>query len=274
MVWPPLLNKGMHAFIRFQRRIVQGEPIASVTDGLVPGEVFPEVRLLLGVAHAFGELVYQLGSHGSNGVIKLGVGYNLVDQAPVEGGPGIDPFTQPKNLARSPVSNHHRQPLRRTTCGNAAHFCANLANAHMIGSDSQVTGHVELISTANNHAIEPGNRRLANIAQDINAVCEESHPLPIIVWALRVLGGILLNVASSAECLVARASKHNDCNMVIPRGVAECLRHLLQRAPGVGVIALWAIYSHSCFPTTFAIHDLLKAKALSLFPFLCSLLNT
>ena len=60
-----------------------GEPVACVTDRLMPGEIAPLVQLLLGVARGLrqprGELVHPLVHDG----VELAFGYRTIDEPPL-----------------------------------------------------------------------------------------------------------------------------------------------------------------------------------------------
>src|SRR6266542_4474796 len=235
----PFLGERGHALVRLERVEVEREPIPGVPDGHAPGEVLPEVRLLFGVAHAFGERVGELRRELRDGRVELGRGDDLVHESPVEGGLRVDPLAGHEHLAGAPVADHEREPLRRAAGGDAAHLHADLAEPRMVRRDGEVTGAVELISPADRHPVDPGDGRLAHVLQRLDRAREVPHVLPVVARPLGVVARVLLHVAARAERLVPRAGEDDDRHAVVARGVLERLLQLAEgprriRVVGVG----------------------------------------
>ena len=87
---------------------MDGQPVARVAHGLIPGEVLPEVGLLLGVAEALGHRLLELGDHLVHGDVELGARRHAVDQAPGESLLRRNLLAQPHDLACAAVAHQER----------------------------------------------------------------------------------------------------------------------------------------------------------------------
>src|SRR3954454_4775898 len=138
-----------------------------MTDGEGPGEVAPEVGLLLGVADDLGHLVAELAGHGGDCIVKLLARDDLVDEAPFEGGLGADGFVEPEHLAGTAVADDDGEPLSGPAGGHGAAGGANLADRDVVGGYGEVASNVELVATADDHAVEASDGGLADVAEAV-----------------------------------------------------------------------------------------------------------
>src|SRR6266516_2691570 len=108
-----LLDEAPHGALRLRSEHRQGEPVAGVIDGFVPGEVAPEVELLLGIPGRLrqrgGELLDQL----VDGRGELGGGDDPVDEAPGGRLRGRDLLAEHHDLPGAALADHDREPLGR-----------------------------------------------------------------------------------------------------------------------------------------------------------------
>ena len=100
-----LFDKRFGALVDLAGEVVHRQPVAGVAYRLLPGHIPPVVELLLRVAHAFGQLVDQLGAHRIDGVVEFGSRDNLIDQPPLMGLGDRNVFAEHENLAGSPIAN-------------------------------------------------------------------------------------------------------------------------------------------------------------------------
>src|SRR5581483_6966076 len=255
-----LLDEGPHALVRLEAGEVQRQPVSRMTDGAGPGQILPEVGLLLGVAQALRELVDELGGELVHRVIQLLVRHHLVHQAPLQGRGGVHPLAQVEHLASAPLADDDRQPLRGPAAGNAANLRADLPDAHVIGGDGQVTSQVEFVASADDHAVQPRNRRLADIPQRVDTRLEPANPLPVVARAPGVLIGVLAHVAAGAEGVLAGAGEHYHRHAVVPRSVGERLGQLPGGDGATAVVDLGAIEGDARHPVLLLVQDLLELE--------------
>src|SRR5579875_2857207 len=79
-----LLNEGRHPLPRLAAGEVQAEPVPGVSRREVPGEVLPEVHLLLGVPQALGKLVDEGLAELVHGRVQLRPRHHPVHEAPLQ----------------------------------------------------------------------------------------------------------------------------------------------------------------------------------------------
>ena len=247
---------------------MQRQPVLGVAHRLVPGEVLPEVDLLLGVTGALGEarekLLRQLGDlrveerevdpvvpFAALGVPDLlGSGvfdpllaaphrrHHPVDQAPVERLRRRNRLVEEENLARPLVADRDRQPLRRAAAGDRADVGADLLDEGVLRHDRQVAGELRFVAAADRHAVQTGDDRLAGVQDALDVGAEERHVLPVVARGGDVVLGVLLDVAAGAEGLVAGAGEDDHPDRVVEARVAKGGRELFQGACTVGVVIL------------------------------------
>ena len=115
-----------------------------------------------------------------DGGIEFGGGDNLVDEAPIEGLLGADGFAEPEHFAGAAVADDHGEPLGCAARRDGAARCANLANGYVVGCDCKVAGNVELVATADDHAVQAGDGGLADVAETVVRFDECAHPFPVV----------------------------------------------------------------------------------------------
>jgi hypothetical protein len=257
----------------------------------VPGEVLPEIHLLLGVARALGELVdqlrRQLGDRLVEGreidhrallesLLDLGGPGRMeplarprahrrddpVDEAPVEALLRVDLLAQEQDLPGAAIADRDWQPLGGAARRHAADFRPHLADVGVLGHHREVARQVELVAAARHDAVDAGDDRLADVAQQIVAGGEDPHPIPVVARPAGVLGRVFLHVAPGAEGLVAGAGQDNDGHAVVPRGVLEGAGHLAQGVGRVGVVEGGPVDGDRRDPVLLRVRDVLEAEGL------------
>ena len=248
---------------------MEGEPVLGVPHRLVPGEVLPEVDLLLGVARALGEALEQLLRHLRHLGVEAGEVDAVVPSSPrcawrissavafsIHSSPrrtegttqltrpqssafaGRDRLVQEEDLACALVADGDRQPLGRAAAGDRADVGADLLDEGVLRHDRQVAGELGFVAAADRHAVQARDDGLAGVQDALDVGAEERHVLPVVARRGDVVLGVLLDVAAGAEGLVAGAGEDDDADGVVEARVAEGGRELFEGAGAVGVVVL------------------------------------
>src|SRR5687768_5401627 len=159
---------------------VDREPVASVANRQRPGEVTPEVSLLLRVTDDLRKAVEQLLRHLRHRPIKFCLRDHLVDQSPFKGCLDIERLAEVKHLSCSAVAYDDWEPLSCAARWNGASRRADVADGNVVGGNRQVTGNVELVAAPYDHAVQARYRRLTDITEAVVSLYEGAHPLPIV----------------------------------------------------------------------------------------------
>ncbi len=115
---------------------------------------------------------------------------------------------------------------------------ADLLDESVLRHDREVAGELRLVAAADRHAIEARDDRLAGVQDALDVGAEERHVLPVVARRGDVVLGVLLDVATGAEGLVAGAGEDDHPDRVVEAGVAKGSRELLEGACTVGVVVL------------------------------------
>src|SRR3989304_3639409 len=104
----PLSHDRCDSLPRRGRARVQGQPVAGVADGEVPGEIAPEVQLLLGVARHLRQLVDQLLPQPLHRGVQFRARDDLIDPAPGQGLLRRDLLAEEEDLPRPPLTQDRK----------------------------------------------------------------------------------------------------------------------------------------------------------------------
>src|ERR1041384_785890 len=221
VIYRALFGEGGDPLLHLRGAGVNCEPVPGVPDGYAPGEISPEIELLFGVPRAFGELFDKRMGHLIDGGIQVLPRDDAVEKAPFQRLCGADRFAEKEHLARSPVSDDHRQPLRGPRSGDAAARYPHMTDESIIGRDGEVAGDLQLIPPADDHAVDAGNRGFSKRPEAFKSLDKDSHPLVEVRGALREIFTPFLDIRAGAERPGYRARKDNHRDVVVPCCILE-----------------------------------------------------
>ncbi len=203
-----------------------GQPVPRVADGQRPREVAPEVRLLLDVPHDRGQLVYQLLDHLVDRRVQVSTRHDAVDETPIERGLRVNRLGEPDHLARPPIADNQRQPLRRPAAGTlprAVPICRIvMSSAAMARSHAMLNS----LPPPTTMPFKPRDGRLPDIAEPVVRLDERAHPFPVIPWILKEVLALLAQVRARAEGALPRPGEDEHRHTVIERCVLKGAAHL------------------------------------------------
>ena len=137
----------------------------------VPGQVAEEVELHLRVAGHQRQPVGELRDELVDGRVELGRRDGAVDEPPLLGLLRGDLLAEQDDLARAAVADEDRQPLRRAGRRHRAVLEADVADERVVDHHRQVARHLHLVAAADADAVDPRDRRLADLADRGDAAC-------------------------------------------------------------------------------------------------------
>src|SRR4029453_7142780 len=213
-----LLEEALDRRLRLLGRHREREPVAGVVDRLVPGEVAPEVEVLLRVACRLRELAREVLDHAVDLGVELGGRDDAVHEAPLLALLRRDLLAHQDDLASAAVADHDRQPLRRAARGHRPVLGPDVPDEGVVDHDREVAGHLELVSAADRDPVDPSDGRLADLAEPVVGVLEGAEPLPVLGWLAEIVLGPRAEIGADAE-RAPRAGEHDDSNLVVPRRV-------------------------------------------------------
>ena len=183
---PPFrLEERAHRVLRLVAQHREREPVARVADGLVPGEVAPDVQLLLRVARRLRELRGELLDPLVDGRVELRLGHGPVDEPPLRGLRRRDLVAEEDDLPRAPVADHELEPLRRASRRHRPVLEADVPDEGGVDHHGEVARHLQLVAAADRDPVDARDRRLADLAQPVVRVLERAEPLPVLAAASR-----------------------------------------------------------------------------------------
>src|SRR3990170_590769 len=203
------------------------EPVACMTDGLVPGEVAPHVELLLGVARRLRKLRRELLDPLVDAPVELCFRNGVVDEPPLGGLRCRYLVAEKDDLAGTPVPDHELEPLGRPSCRHRAVLQAHMTDEGRVDHDGEIARQLELVPAADRDPVDSRDRRLADLAEPVVGVLEGPEPLPVLA---RLAEQILVpgaKVRADAEG-TARPRDDDGANLVVPRRVLTGSRDLPQ----------------------------------------------
>src|SRR5438105_4473459 len=145
---PAAGDEAPHRLLRLVAEHRERQPVARVVDRLVPGEVAPEVQLLLRVSRRLRELHGELRGHLVDLRVELGRGNDPVDEPPFRGLGGRDLLAHEDDLAGAAVADEHGEPLRRAAGGDGAVLETDVADERVLDHHRQVARHLQLVTAA------------------------------------------------------------------------------------------------------------------------------
>src|SRR4051812_31808121 len=211
-----LLQKAFDRGLRLVGRHRESKPVAGVVDRLVPGEVAPEVEVLLRVPRRLRKLARQALDDAVDLGVQLAGGHRSVDEPPFFRLARRDLLAHEDDLARAAVADHDREPLRRPAGRDRAVLGPDVPNKGVVDHDREVAGHLQLVSAADADTVDPRQRRLADLAKAVVRVLERAEPLPVLVRLADVALAPLLQVGADAE-RAPGAGQDDDADGVVPR---------------------------------------------------------
>src|SRR5215217_1889257 len=194
-----LLEEALDRRLRLLGRHRQREPVAGVVDRLVPGEVTPEVEVLLRVAGRLRQLPSEILDHAVDLGVEVGCGYDPVHETPLLGLRGRDLLAHENDLARAPVAHHYRQPLSRTPRGHRAVLRPHVPDEGVVDHDREVAGHLQLVAAADRDSVDARDRRLPDLAQPVVRVLEGAEPFPVLGRLVEVVLRPRAEIGADAE---------------------------------------------------------------------------
>ena len=223
------LHELPHRFLRLLGRHREGQPVARVVDRLVPGEVAPEVELLLRVAHGLRELGRELLDQLVDRRVEVRRRHRAVHEPPLLGLPRRDLLAEKDDLARAALADHDREPLSGAARRDGAVLRADVADVRVVDDDGEVAGHLELVAASHADPVDARERRLADLPHPVVGVLERAEPLPVLVRLAEVVAAPRLQVGADAE-RPPGAGDHHDADRVVPGRVLARTRDLPQHA--------------------------------------------
>jgi hypothetical protein len=187
--------------------------------------------------------------------------HRAVDEPPFLGLLRGDLLAEQDDLARAPVADHDRQPLRRAAGRNGPVLGPDVTDEGAFRHDSEVAGHLELVATADANAVDPRDRRLAHLPQAVVRVLERSEPLPVLTGLAEVVLAPRLEVGADAEG-PAGPGEDDDAEGVVPGGVLARAGELTQHPEVEGVEDLWTVERDRGARRRLLVDDRLKAERL------------
>ena len=178
-------DESAHRILRLVAEHREREPVAGVADGLVPREVAPYVELLLRVARRLRKLRCELLDQLVDGRVQLRFGNSPVHEPPLGCLHSRNLVAQKHDLPRPPVSDHELQPLGSAARGHRAVLEADVPDERRVDHHREVAGHLQLVAAADRDPVDPGDRRLADLAHPVVGVLEGAEPLPVLLRASR-----------------------------------------------------------------------------------------
>ena len=123
-----------------------------------------------------------------------------------------------------------------------------------------IAGDVELVSAADDDAIEARDRRLADVAQPVVRLDERAHPLPIIARVLQKMLALLPQIRPGAEGALPRPGQHDNRDAVIERGILKGAAQFRERLEIERVEHIRAVNRHRRAPIPLLIDDALESE--------------
>ena len=103
----------------------------------------------------------------------------------------------------------------------------DVADERVVDHHREIAGHLQLVAAADRDALNPRDRRLADLAQPVVHVLERAEPLPVEARVVEQLGAPALQVGADAE-RAALAGDDDDADVVVPARVLARARELAQ----------------------------------------------
>src|ERR1035437_1159374 len=185
--------------------------------------------------------------------------YHLVDQAHLQSFIRRILAAQEPNLARFFLADQARQVGGAEPGIDAANPRTDLAEAGGIGRDGKVADYMEDVSSADCVAVDRGDDRLGNVADDFVQRLDV-HPAAIASATARGL------VAARAEGAVAGAGQDHHPDRTVSPGVPKGLHHLVHRLTAERVTELRPGDCDSGDPVLLLVDDVLKFHLRLLWP--------
>src|SRR5205085_9292252 len=92
----------------------------------------------------------------------------------------------------------------------------------------EVARHLQLVATPDTDAVDPSDRRLADLAQSVVHVLEGAEPLPVLARIAEVAVSPLAEIGPYAERPPGPSDDDHE-DLVVPRGILRGPRDLAQR---------------------------------------------
>src|SRR5208283_5982777 len=166
---------------------------------------------------------------------------------------------QEPNLARFFLADQARQVSGAESGIDAANPRADLAEAGGIGRDRKVTDYVEDVPSADCIAVDGGDNRLRNVADDF-VQRFDVHPAAIACATARGL------VTARTEGAVAGAGQNHHPDRTFSPGVPEGLHHLVHGLTAKRVTDLRTVDCDGGNSVLLLVDDVLKCHLLLLRP--------
>ena len=237
------------------------EPVARVPDGLVPGEVAPDVQLLLRVAGRLRELGGELLDPLVHGRVELCLGNDLVHEPPLLGLRGGDLVAEEDDLPRPPVAHHELEPLRGASRRHRSVLEADVPDEGGVDHHREIARHLQLVAAADRDAVDARDRRLADLAQPVVRVLEGAEPLPVLAGVSEQILAPGAQVGADAE-RAAGAGDDDRANVVVPRCVLARACDLAQHAEVEGIQDVRPVEPDRRARRSLVIDDRLEAELL------------
>src|SRR3954447_9984245 len=183
------LEEALDRGLRLLRRDRQREPVAGVVDRLVPGEVAPEVQVLLRVTGRLRELPREGLDHAVDLRVELGRGNDAVPEPPLLGLRRRELLAHQDDLARAAVTDHDRQPLGRPSCRHRPVLGPDVPDERVVDHHREVAGHLQLVPASDRDPVDARDRRLSDLPEPVVRVLEGAEPLPVLRRLVEVVLG-------------------------------------------------------------------------------------
>ena len=151
-----------------------------MADRLVPGEVAPDVQLLLRVARRLRKLRGELLDPLVDGGVELGLRDDAIHETPLLGLRGRDLVAEEDDLARTAIADHELEPLGRAAGRDRPVLQPDVPDERRVDHHREVARHLQLVAAADGDPVDPRDRRLADLAQPVVHVLERAEPLPVL----------------------------------------------------------------------------------------------
>jgi hypothetical protein len=136
---------------------------------------------------------------------------------------------------------------------------ADVADERVLHHHREVARHLQLVAASDRDPVDPGDRRLADLAQAVVHVLEGAEPLPVLARLPQVLVGPGAEIGADTE-RTPRAGHDDDAHLVVPRRVLERARELSQHAEVEGVQDLRPVERHRRARRRLLVADPLEAE--------------
>ena len=126
-----------------------------------------------------------------------------------------DLVAEEQDLARPPVADEDRQPLRRSARRHRPVLRADVADERVVDDHRKVARHLQLVPAADGDAVDTRDGRLPDLAQPVVHVLEGPEPLPVLARVPEVVVGPRAQIGADTEG-AAGSGHDDDADVVVP----------------------------------------------------------